>query len=353
MQIEELLFHMIDVGASDLHLCVGQPPELRIFGTLVPTEYDLLKDEDIRALAGSILTPDQQRILEQTKELDGSFGLKDISRFRINVHFQRGTIAISIRRISYEIPSLDELGLPPILTEFSSFTSGLFLVTGPAGSGKSTTLASMLDHINQTKKVRIITIEDPIEYLHSHKKSTIIQREVGEDTLTYAGALKHVLRQDPNIILVGEMRDLETMQAVLTLAETGHLVLSTLHTRDTINTVNRIVDIFPSYQQQQIRVQLSMVLVGIITQQLLPRADGQGRVLAYELMNVIPSIRNLIRENILGQIYSFLQTGSEYGMCTMNHSLMRLYKSKLVSKEEIFKRCDKTKELQSLLNVNL
>ena len=351
MKIEDLLFHMIDSEASDLHLCVGQPPELRIFGELVPTEYDLLKEEDIKALAYNILTPEQQRTLEQTKELDGSFGLKDISRFRLNIHYQRGTMSVSIRRISYEIPAMEDLGLPPILKEFALRTNGLFLVTGPAGSGKSTTLASMIDYINQTRKARVITIEDPIEYLHTHKHSTIIQREVGEDTLSYAGALKHVLRQDPNIILVGEMRDLETMQAVLTLAETGHLVLSTLHTRGTIHAINRIVDVFPSYQQQQIRVQLSMVLVGVLTQQLLPRLDG--KVLAYELMNIIPSIRNLVREYIHVQIYSFLQTGSEYGMCTMNHSLVRLYKERLVSKEEIFKRSDKTKELTSLLNLTL
>lgn len=351
MQIEELLLHMIDQDASDLHLTAGQPPELRIFGELTPTEFDLLKPEDIKELVYGILSPEQIRILEQTKELDASFGLKDISRFRLNVHFQRGSMAAAIRRISYEIPTMDELCLPPIIKKFTERNNGLFLVTGPAGSGKSTTLASMIEYINQSRKSRIITIEDPIEYLHRHKRSTIIQREVGEDTLSYTASLKHVLRQDPNIILVGEMRDLETMQAVLTLAETGHLVLSTLHTRNTTHAINRIVDVFPSYHQQQVRVQLSMVLIGVISQQLLPRKSSHGLALAYELMNVTPSIRNLIRENILGQIYSFLQTGSEHGMSTMNYSLAKLYKENIVKKEDVLQRSDDLRELRSLIEI--
>lgn len=339
---------MIDQKASDLHLTVGQPPQLRVYGELLLTDFDILNNEIIQKLAYSVLTPEQIRHFEQTKELDASFGLKDISRFRINLYYQRGSMGVSIRRIPYEIPSMEELGLPPILRHFAETPSGLFLVTGPSGSGKSTTLASMIEYINQTRKARIITIEDPIEYLHRHKKSTINQRELGGDTLSYSAALKHVLRQDPDIVLVGEMRDLETMQVVLTLAETGHLVLSTLHTRSAIHAVSRIVDVFPPYHQQQIRIQLSMVLVGVMVQQLVPRKDGRGRALVYELMNVLPSIRNLIRENNLPQIYSFIQTGTEYGMFTMNQSLAQLYKKGLVTQDEIFKRTTDIKELKSL-----
>lgn len=348
MRIEELLLHMIDQKASDLHLTVGQPPQLRVYGELLLTDFDILNNEAIQKLTYSVLTPEQIRHFEQTKELDASFGLKDISRFRINLYYQRGSMGVSIRRIPYEIPSMEELGLPPILRHFADTPSGLFLVTGPSGSGKSTTLASMIEYINQTRKTRIITIEDPIEYLHRHKKSTINQRELGGDTLSYSAALKHVLRQDPDIVLVGEMRDLETMQVVLTLAETGHLVLSTLHTRSATHAISRVVDVFPPYHQQQIRIQLSMVLVGVMVQQLVPRKDGRGRVLVYELMNVLPSIRNLIRENNLPQIYSFIQTGAEYGMFTMNQSLTQLYKKGLVTQDEIFKRTTDIKELKSL-----
>jgi len=349
VKIEELLLTMVDQNASDLHLNVGQPPQLRISGELILTDFDILTNKAIQEIAYSVLTPEQIRYFEQTKELDASFGLKDVSRFRINLSYQRGTISVALRRIPYEIPDMTDLGLPPIIKQFAETPSGLFLVTGPAGSGKSTTMASMIEYINQTKKVRIITVEDPIEYLYKHKKCTITQRELGGDTLSYAAALKHIFRQDPNIILVGEIRDIETMQAVLTLAETGHFVLSTLHTRSATHAINRIVDVFPSYQQQQIRTQLSMVLVGIMVQQLVPRKDGRGRVLAYELMNVIPSIRNLIRENILPQIYSFIQTGSEYGMQTMNQSLSQLYKKGLVTQEEILKRTTDLKELKNLI----
>lgn len=339
---------MIDQKASDLHLTVGQPPQLRVYGELLVTDFDILAMDTVQKLAYSVLTPEQVRHFEQTKELDASFGLKDISRFRINLFYQRGSISVSIRRIPYEIPSMEELGLPASLKKFADTACGLFLVTGPAGSGKSTTLASMIEYVNETRKTRVITIEDPIEYLHKHKKSTISQRELGGDTLSYSAALKHVFRQDPDIVLVGEMRDLETMQAVLTLAETGHLVLSTLHTRSATHAISRIVDVFPSYQQQQIRIQLSMVLVGVIVQQLIPRKDGRGRVLAYELMDVLPSIRNLIRENNLPQIYSVIQTGVEYDMCTMNQSLARLFKKGLATQEEIYKRTQDIKELQSL-----
>jgi len=349
MKIEELLLHMIDEKASDLHLTAGQPPELRVYGEIIPTDHDILTPESIKILVYNILKTEQIKKFEQTKELDASFGLKDISRFRINVFYQRGSIGVSVRRIPYEVPSMSELGIPELLKDFANRRSGLFLVTGPTGCGKSTTLASMIDYINKTRKARIITIEDPIEYLHRHNKCTINQRELGGDTLSYAAALKHVFRQDPDIVLVGEMRDLETIRAVLTLAETGHLILSTLHTRSTIHSISRIIDVFPSFQQQQIKVQLSLVLLGVMGQQLLPRTNERGRVLAYEIMSVIPAIRNLIKENNLAQVYSFLQTGAQYGMCTMNQSYARLYKDNKVSKEEICKLTNDIKDLKSLI----
>lgn len=349
MRIENLLLHMIDQGASDLHFTAGQPPELRITGEIAPTDFEVLSAESIKSLAYNVLTPEQIRTLENTKELDASFGLKNISRFRINAFYQRGVLSAAIRRISYDIPSIEDLGLPPILRKFAEQPSGLFLVTGPTGSGKTTTLASMVDYINETRKGRVITIEDPIEFLHTHKKATINQRELGSDTLSYAASLKHVFRQDPDIILVGEMRDLETIKTVLTLAETGHLILSTLHTRSALHAISRIIDVFPSYQQQQIKVQLSLVLIGVIGQQLLPRIDGRSRVVAYEVMNVIPSVRHLIRENRSEQVYSVLQTGSEYGMCTMNQCLANLYKQKKVSLDEILKHSSDIKELSSLI----
>lgn len=349
MRIEELLLYMIDQNASDLHLSVGQPPLLRVYGELITTDFELLNPDSIKKIVYAILTPEQIRTFEQTKELDASFGLKNISRFRTNVFYQRGSICAAIRRIPYDIPTMEELGLPAILKNFADKPSGLFLVTGPAGSGKSTTLASMIEYINHSRKARIITVEDPIEYLHKHRRCTINQRELGVDTLSYAAALKHVFRQDPDIVLVGEMRDLETMQVVLTLAETGHLIFSTLHTRSTTHAISRIVDVFPPHQQQQIRVQLSLVLLGVITQQLVPQKNGTGRVLAYEAMHILPSIRNLIRENNLAQIYSFLQTGAEHGMCTMNQSLAKLHKENKVTLEEIYKRTNELKELETLI----
>lgn len=349
MKLEDLLIYMLEQNASDLHLTAGLPPQLRIYGELVFTEFDLMDGEEIKNTIYPILTDTQIRTFEQTKELDIGFGLKNISRFRLNLFYQRGTISASIRAIPYDIPSMEELRLPPILRQFTSAPSGLFLVTGPTGCGKSTTLASMIEYINQTRKVRIITVEDPIEYTYRHKKAVINQREVGNDTDSFANALKHVFRQDPDIVLVGEMRDLETIQTVLTLAETGHLIFSTLHTRDTVHAISRIVDTFPPHQQQQIRLQLSMVLLGVITQQLVPRKEDRGRILAYEFMNVTPAIRNLIRENALPQIYSYIQGGSEHGMKTMNQSLAELYKDKLVSLEEILKRTEDVKELRSLL----
>jgi len=349
MRIEDLLLYMIKQDASDLHLTIGQPPELRVYGDILLTNYDTLTSDTIKKLAYSVITPKQIKIFEEEKELDTAFGLKDISRFRLNLFYQRGSISAAIRKISYDIPHQEELGLPSILKNFALRQSGLFLVTGPAGSGKSTTLASMVEYINETKRARIITVEDPIEYLHKHKKCTINQRELGEDTLSYKNALKHVLRQDPDIILVGEMRDLETMQAVLTLAETGHLTLSTLHTRSAVNAISRITDVFPPYQQQQIRVQLSMVLLGLIVQQLIPKKGGHGRVLAYELMAITPSIRNLIRENNLSQIYSFIQTGSEHSMLTMNQKLAHLYKEGKITLEETYKHSNDIKELKNLI----
>ncbi len=347
--IEELLRTAIQQKASDLHLTVGLPPQLRIDGKLVRLPLPVLMDDDTRQLAYSMLTPDQISRFERTKELDGSYSIRGLSRFRINLYWQRGSIGAAVRMIPYEIPSIADLGLPQVLEEFALKPHGLFIVSGPTGAGKSTTLAAMVRSINEKRPCHIMTIEDPIEYLHRHNKATINQRELGIDTHSFPEALRHVLREDPNVILVGEMRDLETMTAALTLAETGHLVLTTLHTSDVVHAVQRIVDVFPPYQQSQIRVQLSLVLVGIVVQQLIPKSPGQGRVAACEVMACTPSMGNLIRENQLHQLRTFLQTGRKMGMCTMNHSMADLYTKGLVSWEEIAKRTTDLQELSNLV----
>jgi twitching motility protein PilT len=305
--------------------------------------------QDTKELIYTILTVDQQQIFEQKKELDTSIGIKELGRFRINVYQQRGSIGMAVRLIPFRIPDLDELGLPPAAKLFADKPSGLILVTGATGSGKSTTLASMIEYINSKRSAHIISIEDPIEYLHKHKKCTINQRELGTDTASFQDAIKHVFRQDPNIVMIGELRDLDTIKGALTLAETGHLILSTLHTIDAAHAINRIVDVFPPYQQQQVRMQLSMVLVGVIVQQLIPRKDGKGRMLAVEVMNVIPAIQNLVRENNLHQIYSLIQMGKKYDMGTMNQSLAELYNNGLITWEEAFSRSTNPQELISLV----
>jgi len=349
MELKNLLNLMVQKNASDLHVTVGLPPQLRIDGRLVAVDdMPSLNSEDSKELAYSILTEKQQRLFEDIKELDTSIGVNELGRFRINIYKQRGSVGMAIRLIPFEIPGLNELGLPEAARIFADRPSGLVLITGATGSGKSTTLASMIEYINSKRQCHIISIEDPIEYLHKHKKSTINQRELGTDTSSFHDAIKHVFRQDPNIVLIGELRDLETIRGALTLAETGHLIFATLHTIDSVHAINRIIDVFPAHQQQQIRIQVSMVIVGIIVQQLVPRKDGKGRILAAEVMNVIPSIQNLVRENNIHQIYSLIQMGKKYHMCTMNQSLADLYNKGLISWEDAYTRSTNTQELISL-----
>jgi len=350
MEMIELLRQMVECGASDLHLTAGAPPQYRINGEIkAPKEEKPLTTSQTKELTYSILTRRQIEDFEKGKELDFSFGLAGVSRFRINLYLQRGGVALCARLVPRDIPNFQELGLPKSLEDFCLKNSGLFLVTGAVGSGKSTTLAAMIDYINNNRSTHVVTIEDPIEFLHKHKKSTIAQREVGTDTDSFAHALRRVFRQDPNIIMVGEMRDLETIHTSLTLAETGHLIFATLHTIDAMHTVSRIIDVFPPHQQQQVRVQLSMVLIGVMSQQLLPKKTGKGRVLSYELMNVIPSIRSLIRENSLPQIYSCIQTGRKHGMVTMNQSLAELYVKNAISWEEAMRRSTNSEEIVALI----
>ncbi|MBU0759984.1 MAG: type IV pilus twitching motility protein PilT [Candidatus Omnitrophica bacterium] len=350
MELNDLLKLMVKKKASDLHITVGLAPQLRIDGRLqVLTELPPLTPQETRDLAFSVLSDEQKQKFAEKKELDASMGIKDLGRFRINIYRQRGSIGMAIRLIPFEIPDLDELGLPKAARIFADKINGLVLITGATGSGKSTTLASMIEYINSKRSSHIISIEDPIEYLHKHKKSTINQRELGTDTASFQAAIKHVFRQDPNIVLIGELRDLDTIKGALTLAETGHLIFGTLHTIDAVHAISRIIDVFPAYQQQQVRMQLSMVLVGVMVQQLIPRKDQKGRVLAAEVMNVIPAIQSLIRENNLHQIYSLLQMGRKYEMCTMNQSLAELYNRDIVTWEEVYSRSSNPQELVSLV----
>lgn len=342
----DLLKMMIERGASDLHITTGNPPRLRVDGKLMPIDHNPLTPSDTKSLCYSILTDAQKHKFEENNELDLSFAIKGVCRFRANIFIQRGAVAGAFRAIPFEIRNFTELGLPDILNNLVQKTQGLILVTGPTGSGKSTTLAAMVDKINSDRYSHIITIEDPIEYLHQHKKCLINQREVTSDTESFRAALRYVLRQDPDIVLIGEMRDLETIEAALRVSETGHLTLATLHTNSAIQTMNRIVDVFPPHQQEQVRVQLSFVLEGIIAQQLIPRKIGNGRVLAYELLIPNPAIRNLIREDKLHQVYSMMQTGqSKFGMQTMNQSLFDLYTKGLISYEDAVGRSNMPDEL--------
>ena len=348
MTIDELLKTAVERRASDLHLTVGLSPQLRIDGSLTPLPGPPLNEDEAQALAFQML--DERRIsqFQQVRELDTSYSVKGLSRFRANLFFQRGTVAAAIRMIPFEVPGFRELGLPGILEDFANRPSGLFIVSGPTGCGKSTTLAAMIDNINSHRNCHVICVEDPIEYLHRHKKATVNQRELGTDTLSFAESLRHVVREDPDVIMIGEMRDLETMSAALTLAETGHLVLTTLHTSDAVHSIQRIVDVFPPYQQDQIRLQLSLVLLGVVVQQLIPRATGQGRVVACEVMSVTPSVANLIRENQLQQLRSVLQTSRKSGMCTLNHSYVELFTQGVVTWEEIARRSTDPEELSTL-----
>lgn len=348
--IYDLLKTMIEKGASDLHITTATPPRLRIDGKLVPLDNPALTPVETKALCYSILTDSQKHKFEEHNELDLSFGVKGLSRFRGNIFMQRGAVAGAFRTIPFEIRTFVDLGLPEIVNDLVKKPRGLILVTGATGSGKSTTLAAMVDRINSERYEHIITIEDPIEYLHGHKKCLINQREVNADTVSFKAALRYVLRQDPDVVLIGEMRDLETIEAALTVAETGHLTLATLHTNSAIQTINRIIDVFPPHQQEQIRVQLSFVLEGIVAQQLVPKKTGKGRALAVELLVPNPAIRNLIREDKIHQIYSMMQTGqTKFGMQTMNQSLVELYTKGHLSYEDAIGRSMVPEELINML----
>jgi len=346
--INELLELMMKKGASDLHLTVNAPPMLRMDGEIVPTDYEKLGGEECQKLIYSLLTDKQKEKFEGHNELDLSFGIRGVGRVRMNVFRQRGVVGASLRSIPSYFRTFEELGLPAAIYEIMKINSGLVLVTGPTGCGKSTTLASMINYLNEHRTSHIVTVEDPIEYVHPHKKCIINQREIGSDTENFTAALKHVLRQDPDIILVGEMRDLETIEATLTIAETGHLVFATLHTIDAVQSVNRIIDVFPPYQQMQIRSQLSFVLEAVLSQRLLANASGQGRCLAIEVMRATPGITNMIREQKTEQILSAIQAGGKFGMQTMNFSLYELYMRKKITYAEAMANSSDTAELEKL-----
>lgn len=348
--IYDLLKSMIERGASDLHISSGAPPMMRLHGKLVSLDNAVLSPTQTKSYCYSLLTDSQKHKFEENKELDLSFGVKDLSRFRANIFLQRGTVAGAFRTIPYEIKSFKELGLPPIIRDLTRKPRGLILVTGPTGSGKSTTLATMIDSINSERHEHIITVEDPIEFLHSNKSCLINQREINADTDSFKNALKYILRQDPDVVLVGEMRDLETIEAALTIAETGHLTFATLHTNSAVQTINRIIDVFPSHQQEQIRVQLSFVLEGILSQQLIATKSGRGRLLALEVLVPTDAIRNLIREDKVHQLYSSMQSGqAKYGMQTMNQSLYELYSKGQLSHEDALARSSKPDELITMI----
>ena len=350
MNLHEMLKEMCERGASDLHLTVGVPPMLRLHGQISPLGDVPLAPAETKSLAYSVLTDAQKRQFEEEKELDLSFGIKGLSRFRANLYNQRGAVGMAIRAIPYAIRPFEELGLPKIVADLCEKPKGLILVTGATGSGKSTTLATMIDKINSEHHEHIVTIEDPIEFLHHHKSCIVNQREVHSDTQSFAEALRRVLRQDPDKVLIGEMRDLETIAAALTVAETGHLTFATLHTSSAVETINRVIDVFPSNQQPQIRAQLSFVLEGVLCQALVPKSNGQGRVLVLEIMIPNPAIRNLIREDKIHQIYSTMQTGQDkFGMQTMNQSLLGHYLKRNITLEEAMFRSSLPDELTQMI----
>lgn len=353
-QLRELLELMNNLKASDLIFTAGSPPVLRLSGEIKSVKYQTpLMSEDIEQLIYPVLTEKQIKKFKDTKELDASFGVEGISRFRLNAYYQRGSVGAAIRLIPFDIPKIKNLGLPPVVSDFVKKPNGLILVTGPTGSGKSTTLSSMIEYINERRKCHIITIEDPIEFIHSHKKSIVDQREVGSDTESFRQALRHVLRETPDVIMIGEMRDLDTIRSALTLAETGHLILATLHTHSATHSISRIIDVFPAEQQLQVRIQLSAVLVGVIVQELIPKRESDSLALAAEIMNVNHAIRHLIRENNIHQIYTTIQTGSQDGMVTLNGSLARLVYENIVDREIALQRSNDPKELGSLLQRNI
>ena len=348
MEIRDLLLLCIEKKASDLHITENESPILRIDGRLHRTNFEALNKQDLKRMVYSILTNSQKEIFERDLELDFSLALPGLDRFRVNIHLQRGSVEAAFRRVPLIIPNIDELGLPPIAIDLARKPNGLVLVTGPTGVGKTTTLAAMINLINHEREALVICIEDPIEFVHTNKKSIIKQREIYSDTRSFAEALRHALRQDPNVIVVGEMRDLETISTTLTAAETGHLVLATLHTPDAPQTVERIIDVFPPYQQQQVKLQLADSLQGVVSQLLLPKATGYGRVLATEIMMATPGIRNLIREQEIEQIPTLMQTGSQYGMKTMDKSLKELFQQGHISLDMAMSKVKNPDEFRQL-----
>jgi len=350
LHIDDLLRYAVSVGASDLHLTSHMPALIRLNGAIHPIEgCPRLEHEVIREMVFGVLSQAQREKFEAEKELDTSHSIANVGRFRVNVFQQRGTVAAVLRAIPHEIPEFSTLGIPDAVRQFADMRSGFVLVTGPTGSGKSTTLAAMVDIINRTKPLHIVTVEDPIEFLHNHKRSIVNQREVGNDTLSFAEALRRVLREDPDVILVGEMRDLETTQMAITAAETGHLVFGTLHTQDAPQTIDRIIDIFPTHQQSQVRAMLAGALQGVVTQQLIPTADASGRLAACEVMFCTAAIRNLIRSEKTHQIYSLMQTGGQFGMQTMDQGLSRLVREHRISESVAFDRCRNEEDLRNHL----
>jgi twitching motility protein PilT len=350
VHLNALLTEMAALGASDLHLSAGLPPSIRVDGIMRPMEgYETLTASETRRLVYGILTQRQRERFEEELELDASHSVPNVGRFRLNVFLQRDSVGAVLRAIPFKILSLEKLRIPATVGDLAHLPRGLVLVTGPTGSGKSTTLASLIDIVNSSRASHIMTIEDPIEFLHFHKRSVVNQREVGEDTKSFPDALKHVLRQDPDVILVGEMRDLETISTALTAAETGHLVFATLHTQDAPQSIDRVIDVFPAHQQQQIRVQLASALQAVVTQQLLPRMHNRGRAVASEVLIATPAVRNMIREGKVHQIYSAMQSGGKYGMQTMDQSLADLVRTSTISLEVALERCHHEDDLRRLV----
>ena len=348
--VPELLEIVLERGASDLHMTAGAPPTIRLYGDLIRlVDYPILSPRALQGMIYAILPQKMRERLEQELELDMSYALPGKARFRVNVYYQRDSIGAAFRLIPYEIKTVESLGLPSVVTDLARYPRGFVVVTGPTGSGKSTSLAGMVDIVNRERSAHIMTVEDPIEFLHKHQQCIVNQREVGSDTHSFAQALKHVLRQDPDVILVGEMRDLETISTAITAAETGHLVFATLHTQDAPQTIDRIIDVFPPHQQQQVRVQLATTLQGIVTQQLLQTADGRSRAVACEVLICTPAVRNLIREGKVHQIYSIMQAGGRFGMQTMDQALANLVKEGKISQQLAYERSHDPEELNRLI----